>query len=75
MSTCNLDHLNEEVVNKLESQREFLPASLYEQALSYLQRNPGQDELNRLFHLLKKYDLVSSEEQETRNRDMLDLWT
>lgn len=73
MSTCNVDHSNQDVFHKLQSQREFLPASLFEQLGIYLQRNPGQEELNALFHLLKKYDLVSIEEQEIRNRSMNEL--
>lgn len=75
MSTCNIDHSNQDVCNKLQSQREFMPKSLFERVSVYLQSSPGQDELNALFHLLKKYDLVSSEEQENRNRSIIQLLT
>lgn len=73
MGKCNLDHSNQEVFHKLQSQQEYLPTTLYERISEYLQSNPGQEELNTLFHLLKKYDLVSSEEQEIRNRGMIEL--
>lgn len=75
MSTCNVDHSNQDVFHKLQSRRECLPATLIEQISEYLQSNPGQEELNTLFHLLKKYDLVSSEEQEIRNRSMIEIIT
>ena len=73
MSTCNIDHSTSEVTRKLHSQREFLPASLFEFGLAYLQREPSQNELNELFHLLKKYDLIPNEEQEARNACMTNL--
>jgi hypothetical protein len=73
MSTCNIDHSNEEVRAKLESQQAYIPEALFEQATSYLRDNPSQDNLNALFHLLKKYDLVTSEEQENRNRSIVQL--
>ncbi len=73
MSTCNIDHTNEEVKAKLESQRDFLPESLYEQIDRYLQHDPSQEDRNALFHLLKKYDLAARDEQENRNRSILQL--
>jgi len=75
MSSCKLDHSNEEVRNKLHSQRGFIPATLFEQANLYLQGSPAQDKLNELFHLLKKYDLVSAEEQMQRDLSMMALFT
>lgn len=68
-----MDHSNQDVTNKLKSQRDFMPESLFEKVTIYLQDTPGQDELNALFHLLKKYDLVSSEEQEDRNHSLIHL--
>lgn len=73
MSTCNIDHSNQDVFNKLQSQQEFMPASLFEKVKVYLEGTPGQDELNALFHLLKKYDLASREEQEARYRNIIQL--
>lgn len=67
MSECQLNHSYADVVNKLESQKDFLPEALYTKVQHYLQEERTQDLLNELFHLLKKYDLASSEEQEVRN--------
>jgi hypothetical protein len=76
MSTCNIDHTHEEVRAKLESQRGYLPESLFEQVGGYLlQNDPSQDDRNALFHLLKKYDLAASDEQEDRNRNIMQLIT
>ncbi|WP_411831012.1 hypothetical protein [Peribacillus castrilensis] len=33
----------------------------------YLEKGNSQETLNELFHLLKKYDLSTQEEQESRN--------
>ncbi|OMP66492.1 group-specific protein [Domibacillus epiphyticus] len=71
MSECKLDHSNEDVVKKLESQQAFLPADLYEKLQQYLQQDHTQDMLNELFHLLKKYDLSSAEEQEARKKRLM----
>ncbi len=73
MSTCNIDHTHDEVRAKLESQRDFLPEPLYAQIAGYLQHARSQEERNALFHLLKKYDLSTSEEQESRNRSITQL--
>lgn len=70
MGTCNLDHSLEDVRNKLESQQGFLPAPLFADVQHFLQNEQLQDVLNELFHLLKKYDLVSKEEQEERNESL-----
>lgn len=75
MSSCNVDHSNEEVILKLQSQQEFMPKSIFERVTVYLQSSPGQDKLNAIFHLLKKYDLVSSEEQDNRNRSIIQLFS
>ncbi|KIL76716.1 hypothetical protein [Bacillus badius] len=70
MGQCNIDHSQEEVIQKLESQREFLPPSLYEDLHVFLQSRHAQHTLNELFHLFKKYDLASREEQEDRNEKL-----
>jgi hypothetical protein len=75
MSTCNIDHSNEEIRAKLESQRAFMPDDLFVQVTGYLKSGPSQEDRNALFHLLKKYDLAASEEQEHRNRGIVQLIT
>ena len=68
---CNIDHSIEDVMDKLESQKSFLPEVVFKKLKGCLQRNPSQEILNDIYHLLKKYDLVSEEERETRNTQLL----
>ncbi|MEI3889856.1 MULTISPECIES: group-specific protein [Bacillus] len=68
---CNIDHSIEDVMNKLESQKSFLPEVIFKEVKGFLQGNHSQEILNVVFHLLKKYDLVSEEERETRNTQLL----
>ena len=68
---CNIDHSIEDVMNKLESQMSFLPEVIFKEVKGFLQGNHSQEILNDVFHLLKKYDLVSEEERETRNTQLL----
>ncbi|PGB61862.1 group-specific protein [Bacillus toyonensis] len=68
---CNIDHSIEDVMNKLESQKSFLSEMIFEELKGFLQGNHSQEILNDVFHLLKKYDLVSEEERETRNAQLL----
>ncbi|MGF1433654.1 hypothetical protein ACQUW6_05255 [Bacillus thuringiensis] len=68
---CNIDHSIEDVMNKLESQKNSLPEGTFKELKSFLQGNHSQKLLNDIFHLLKKYDLVSEEERETRNAQLL----
>jgi hypothetical protein len=70
MGKCNLDHSLESVIQKLGSQKEFLPQSLHEDLHQFLTKEHGQETLNDLFHLLKKYDLSSGADQEERNQKM-----
>jgi hypothetical protein len=67
MSSCNLDHDLEDVTKKLSEQKPFLPEDLFDESNQLLEQRPDQNTLNRLFHLLKKYDLASEEEQAERN--------
>ncbi|OAH54306.1 MULTISPECIES: hypothetical protein [Bacillaceae] len=71
MGQCSIDHSQEDVIQKLESQRDFLPADLYEELQSLLKNEHVQEGLNELFHLFKKYDLASQEEQEVRNQKLM----
>jgi hypothetical protein len=73
MGTCNLDHSLEDVKKKLESQQNYLPNTLYDELSSFLGEDLNQETLNEVFHLLKKYDLASNEEQETRNKQIKEL--
>ncbi|MDR4886706.1 hypothetical protein RGU12_03960 [Fredinandcohnia sp. QZ13] len=74
MSTCNIDHTLEDVVKKLQSQETFLPKELYRNAVQFLEAERTQPTLNEFFHLLKKYDLASEEEQQKRNLAMEELF-
>ncbi|MGP7818243.1 hypothetical protein [Niallia sp. 01092] len=71
MGKCNIDHSYEDVVKKLESQQNLLPEVLVEDLYSFLKNNQSQQMLNELFHLLKKYDLASEEEQNKRNKELI----
>ncbi|NSL51018.1 group-specific protein [Calidifontibacillus erzurumensis] len=65
--SCNIDHPKEDVQKKLESQKDFLPADLYLEVRGMIGTELSQETLNEIFHLLKKYDLVSEEEKNERN--------
>ena len=67
MGACNIDHSHQDVQKKWESQRAFLPADLNGKLFPFLEKEHSQETLNEVFHLLKKYDLISKEEQEERN--------
>ncbi|MFC7061453.1 group-specific protein [Halobacillus seohaensis] len=73
MSSCNLDHPNEDVRKKLEDQKNYLPEDLYEHSILFLNQSPTQSDLNELFHLLKKYDLSSEKEKNERNKSIKSL--
>ncbi|KAA0779424.1 MULTISPECIES: group-specific protein [Bacillus] len=68
---CNIDHSMEDVMSKLESQKSFLPEVIFKELKLFLRGNHSQEILNDIFHLLKKYDLVSEEEREMRNTQLL----
>ncbi|MGM0876583.1 MAG: hypothetical protein ACQEWV_17940 [Bacillota bacterium] len=70
MSSCNLDHSLDDVKKKLADQRPFLLPDLTEKCSQYLTAAQSQNDLNELFHLLKKYDLASDEEKEIRNQKL-----
>ncbi|MGM7702792.1 hypothetical protein ACSVDE_13770 [Pseudalkalibacillus sp. Hm43] len=72
---CNIDHTLEDVQAKLEAQRTFLPEEVVQMSERFLAKGPSQDQLNELFHLLKKYDLADEEEQHERNRQITALTT
>ncbi|CAH0285934.1 hypothetical protein SRABI96_04114 [Peribacillus sp. Bi96] len=70
MGTCNLNHSQQDVRLKFESQKAFLPTELGQSINLFLENEHSQEMLNELFHLLKKYDLSSKEEQESRNEKL-----
>lgn len=70
MGQCTIDHSREDVMQKLESQKEYIPSALYEEISLFLKNQHSQHTLNELFHLLKKYDLASQEEQQARNEKL-----
>lgn len=68
MSECKIDHTPEDVKKKYESQAEFLPEDMRPLFEQFLGEDHTQDIWNDVFHLLKKYDLASTEEREARNQ-------
>lgn len=66
MSECKLNHSEEDVKQKFEQQKEYLPADMSPLFQLFFQKEHTQDILNEVFHLLKKYDLANSEEQDER---------
>ena len=71
MSNCQLDHNREDVIKKFESQKEFLPKEMVPLFELFFSKEHTQKILNEMFHLLKKYDLSSVEEQERRDKQIL----
>ena len=67
MSECNLDHTPEDVKSKYDSQAAFIPEEMKPLFEQFFAKEHTQDILNEVFHLLKKYDLASAEEQDKRN--------
>lgn len=67
MSECKLDHTYEDVKGKYESIAAFLPEDMKPLFIQFFEKEYTQDLLNEVFHLLKKYDLASEEEQANRN--------
>ncbi|WP_312028256.1 hypothetical protein [Bacillus sp. HMF5848] len=63
---CNIDHSVTDVVNKLNQQQPFLPKDLYEKCLIFIRDEVEQEQLNELFHALKKFDLATTSEQAKR---------
>jgi hypothetical protein len=66
--TCKLNHSLEDVRQKYESQKEYLPTDMHSSFETFFNHDHTQDLLNDVFHLLKKYDLASEEEKEHRNK-------
>lgn len=67
MSECKLNHSQEDVKNKFESQAAFLPEDMKPLFVQFFAKEHTQNLLNEVFHLLKKYDLASEEGKNERN--------
>jgi hypothetical protein len=67
---CKLDHSLEDVRKKLSDQAPFMDQVLVQQLETFLSENTGQDTLNEIFHLLKKFDLASVEERADRENTL-----
>jgi hypothetical protein len=67
MSECKLNHSQQDVKNKYESQETFLPEDMKPLFSAFFEKEHTQEILNDVFHLLKKYDLSSAEEKAERN--------
>lgn len=67
MSECKLDHTQEDVKSKYEAIADFLPEEMKPLFNQFFENDHTQDLLNEVFHLLKKYDLATEEEQGNRN--------
>jgi len=67
MSECKLNHTQEDVKSKYESQAAFLPENMKDLFKQFFEKEHTQELLNEVFHLLKKYDLAPSEEKNERN--------
>ncbi|MBU9711781.1 group-specific protein [Evansella tamaricis] len=71
MSNCNIDHSLADVKGKLAQQSSYLPGEVLSSITTYLKKGiASQDELNEIFHLLKKYDLSSEDEQMLRDEKL-----
>lgn len=71
MSECKLNHTYEDVRKKYESQFEFLPKEMLPMFEQFFAGRHSQQVLNELFHLLKKYDLISDKERENQNKRLI----
>ncbi|WP_285768651.1 hypothetical protein [Peribacillus sp. SI8-4] len=70
MGTCHINHSQQDVRLKLNAQQSFLPPTLSQTLNLFMKNDQPQETLNELFHLLKKYDLSSKDEQESRNQKL-----
>ncbi|MBH0164111.1 group-specific protein [Fictibacillus sp. 7GRE50] len=67
MGKCTIDHMLEDVKQKLAEQSAFMPRELVMEVGDSLSEAADQTYLNEVFHLLKKYDLADESEREKRN--------
>ncbi|WP_303968924.1 hypothetical protein [Sporosarcina ureae] len=74
MRKCTIDHMQQDVVQKLNEQQTFMPQELVENGKVFLTRQLSQETLNEVFHLLKKYDLATEVERAERDSKMQQLF-
>ncbi|WCK53485.1 hypothetical protein PP175_19400 [Aneurinibacillus sp. Ricciae_BoGa-3] len=67
-NSCKLNHSVSDVQAKLNDMTAFLPHDISQWLTSYIDDGRSQEELNSIFHLLKKYDLADASEQDRRNK-------
>ncbi|PIC74559.1 group-specific protein [Sporosarcina sp. P17b] len=70
MSKCTIDHTQQDVVQKLSEQQTFMPQELVESGKEFLNRQLSQETLNEVFHLLKKYDLATEVERDSKMQQL-----
>lgn len=73
MSSCPIDHTVEDVKKKLGEQQSFLPETLHGKCQTFLNEKHNQETLNKVFHLLKKYDLATDEVKKERENSLSEL--
>lgn len=73
MSECKLNHSKRDIQNKYEQQQEYLPEEVRGLFQVFLKKEHPQSTLNTVFHLLKKYDLAESSEQQRRNEQLKEI--
>lgn len=73
MSECKLNHSKRDIQNKYDQQQEYLPEEVRELFQVFLNKEHPQSTLNTIFHLLKKYDLAESSEQQRRNEQLKEI--
>ncbi|CAH2714456.1 hypothetical protein BACCIP111895_01619 [Neobacillus rhizosphaerae] len=66
MSECKINHSQEDVKSKYESQTAFFPEEMKPLFDQFFAKEHTQEILNEVFHLLKKYDLATEEEKSER---------
>jgi hypothetical protein len=70
MGKCEIDHTVEDVSKKLEEQSSYMPIKIVQKVQQVLEMELQQEVLNVVFHLLKKYDLATTEEKQERNKKL-----
>lgn len=68
MGKCTIDHSKEDVVKKYEENSSLFCFKFNDYFLNYMDQDLTQEQLNDLFHLFKKIDLLSEEELKSRKQ-------
>lgn len=70
MGKCTIDHSKEDVIKKYEENSSLFCFKFNDYFLSYMDEDLTQEQLNDLFHLFKKIDLLSQEELKERKQSI-----